>query len=85
MSRMKTCGHCHTANPTSARYCMQCGAALPERADAADAPMQRVPDYTVLVLSLLGSIALSLILVFVFKLPIFFLAGFLPLLWARRK
>ena len=36
-------------------------------------------------LSLLGSLLISLVLVFVFRLPVFFLAGFLPLFWLKRK
>jgi len=40
---------------------------------------------SVFAMTLIGSILLSLILVFVFGLPIFFIAGFLPLFWLNRN
>jgi hypothetical protein len=82
---MKRCERCQTINPGSARYCMQCGLMLPLREEPQEPEVQAKPNYNTFLLSVLGSLALSLILVYVFKLPIFFLAGFLPLLWPRKK
>lgn len=62
---------------------MQCGVPI------ADYPAQetelKAGGMSVFALSLAGSIAISLVLMLVFDIPIFFLAGFLPLLWLRRK
>ena len=81
---MKICRHCQTRNPDAAQYCMACGLALPEPEP------QRPREFNfaglnVFMLSVIGSIALSLVLIFVFRLPVFFLAAFLPLLWYRKK
>ncbi len=81
---MKICSQCQTRNPDTASYCMACGKELPE-------PMQQEPGefniagLNLFMLSVLGSIALSLLLIVVFRLPVFFLAAFLPLLWYRKK
>jgi len=82
---MKPCERCQTLNPVSARYCMQCGLSLPMRANMEEVEVEPKPAYNTLAISLLASICLSLILVYVFKLPIFFLAGFLPLLWPKKR
>ena len=80
---MKICSSCTTANPDAAHYCMRCGQALP---DAADAPAQpRRSGWSVLAMSVAGSLLVSFILIYVFRLPVFLLFGFLPLLWWRRK
>jgi hypothetical protein len=63
---------------------MQCGQALPEQQESVP-PDVRTGGMSLFVLSLLGSVLVSLVLVFVFGLPIFFLAGFLPLFWLNRK
>jgi hypothetical protein len=81
---MKRCDHCFSNNPDIARFCMQCGKALPEHEESVQ-PDVKPGGVSMFVLSLTGSVLVSLVLVFVFNLPIFFLAGFLPLLWVNRK
>ena len=76
---MKICSSCGASQPDEARYCMRCGRSLPE-------PMPHVGSrrhggWNLLALSLGASLLLSVVLMFVFHLPILFLAGFLPLLW----
>ena len=63
---------------------MQCGRPLPEHEETEGQPYVK-PGMSMFALSLLGSMLVSLVLVFVFGLPIFFLAGFLPLFWLNRK
>lgn len=63
---------------------MQCGRQLPV-IDEAQGETPAASGFSMFTLSLLGSLVITAILVFVFKLPIFFLAGFLPLLWWKRK
>lgn len=64
---------------------MQCGKLLPVTIDEPrdDKPMPG--GFSAFTLSIVASLGITLILVFVFRLPIFFLAGFLPLLWWKRK
>ena len=81
---MKPCIHCARINPADARFCMQCGHPLPEYDETPQA-QRKIGGLSVFALSILGSILLSLVLVFVFGLPVFFLAGFLPLVWLNRK
>ena len=64
---------------------MQCGLLLPQQSEEPSVQTSPAGRYNMFLLSIAGSIGLSLILVYVFKLPIFFLAGFLPLLWPKRK
>ena len=63
---------------------MQCGHALPED-ELPTEPRLNTGGIGLFALTLLGSIVISLVLVFVFGLPVFFLAGFLPLFWLNRK
>jgi hypothetical protein len=81
---MKMCSYCQTANPDSANYCMACGNEL-EAMEAESKPDFSFAGLNMFALSLIGSIALSLVLIFVFRIPVFFLAAFLPLLWAGSK
>jgi len=81
---MKRCSNCAAINPANARFCMQCGQPLQEIEQLPPAELKS-GGLSMFALSLLGSLLISLILVFVFHLPIFFLAGFLPLFWLRRK
>jgi predicted amidophosphoribosyltransferase len=80
---MTRCPVCANENPDTARYCMQCGRQLPSAAEPA--AETRAGGFSAFTLSILASVAITLVLVFVFKLPIFFLAGFLPLLWWKKK
>ncbi len=83
---MLLCPHCNTANPDAARYCMACGRLLPAPVDPPPGEGSRTTyGFGAFGLSILGSLLLSAILIFVFRLPIFFLFGFLPLLWWRRR
>lgn len=81
---MKICSYCQTQNPDSANYCMTCGNEL-DAMGAESKPEKSFAGLNVFVLSLVGSIVLSLVLIFVFRIPVFFLAAFLPLLWAGSK
>lgn len=81
---MKTCAHCQTSNPDTANFCMTCGIEL-DSSDVEAESTQFLSGINTFWLSLFGSIALSLLLIFVFRLPVFFLAAFLPLLWSSRK
>ena len=80
---MIPCPACRQANPDDARYCMRCGQAL-----EAAAPRQRPGlrfdrrGSRLFLMTVAGSLLLSFILIFVFRLPIFILAGFLPFLWS---
>lgn len=82
---MKTCTRCMATNPATASFCMQCGQLLPDEINAASGERQSTGGFGVFGLSLLASLALSLVLMYVFKLPVFLLFGFLPLLWSRRR
>lgn len=81
---MKICPQCKTENPDAASYCMACGRELgePEKPEPREFNFAGMNAF---MLSVIGSIALSLILIFVFRLPVFFLFAFLPLLWTRKK
>lgn len=81
---MKTCAHCQTSNPDTANFCMTCGNEL-DISDLKAESTQFLSGINPFLLSLIGSIALSLLLIFVFRLPVFFLAAFLPPLWAGKK
>jgi len=81
---MKACANCGTLNPDAARFCMRCGQALPEHLQPTD-EKPRAGGLGTFGLSIAGSLLLSFVLIYVFKLPIFLLFGFLPLLWWRRK
>jgi uncharacterized membrane protein YvbJ len=81
---MKRCAACSSLNPPDANFCTQCGRPLPADTETAERQL-KTGGFSVFALSIVGSIVLSLILVFVFGLPIFFLAGFLPLVWLNRK
>lgn len=81
---MKKCSYCQIANPDSANYCMACGNEL-DAMEAGSKPDFSFAGLNMFALSLIGSIALSLVRIFVFRIPVFFLAAFLPLLWAGSK
>ena len=81
---MKICSYCQTDNQDSANYCMACGNEL-DLIEAEPKPGFRFAGLNVFGLSIVGSIALSLVLIFIFRIPVFFLAAFLPLLWAGSK
>ena len=84
---MKTCQICSTPNPDPARYCMSCGSRLEEENDQPQSSGLRFSPggSQVFLLTLVGSLLLSFVLIAVFNLPIFVLGAFLPLLWTRRK
>jgi hypothetical protein len=82
---MTTCAYCNTRNPGTARFCMECGRPLPYPVDAPAAERPSGTGFGAFGLSILGSLLLSAVLMFVFRLPVFLLFGFLPLLWWRRK
>ena len=84
---MITCSRCGNPNPGTARFCMNCGQALPRpaAADTNDTRRSTIGGFSVFGLSIAASLLLSFVLMFVLKLPVFLLFGFLPLLWWRRK
>jgi hypothetical protein len=81
---MKRCDACASENPAAAKFCMQCGRALPDVMQT-EQPGEAAGGIGLFALSLAGSVLISVVLMFVFNIPIFFLAGFLPLLWLNRK
>lgn len=80
---MKRCNTCAALSPANARFCMQCGQAMQE-VEQPSFVQAGGRGWSTFALTMAGSVLISLILVFVFDLPIFFLAGFLPLFWFRR-
>lgn len=86
---MRYCENCRSENPDSASYCMYCGTLLPPPYEEEGAQGKGfLGSFNTLGMSLVASIALSLVLMYVFKLPIFILFGFLPLLmrgWNKKK
>lgn len=80
---MPVCQHCNTTNPPAARFCMRCGQPLEMPSEGENGEF-RIGGMSLFTLSIVGSIVLSLILMGVFRLPVFFLAAFLPLLWWGR-
>lgn len=82
---MITCSRCMAQNPAGARFCMACGQPLPLDADFQTETRQPAAGFGLFGLSLLGSLLISFVLMFVFKLPVLFLFGLLPLLWWKRK
>jgi hypothetical protein len=81
---MKICPYCQTNNPDLANYCMTCGKDL-ALSDPESKSGFGFAGLNIFALSLIGSVVLSLVLILVFRLPVFFLAAFLPLLWAGKK
>ena len=81
----RDCRLCSKANPHNAAFCMYCGNRLQD--NTADEIESTLPGkgLTAFGLSVAASLLISLVLVRVFGLPIFFLAGFLPLFWSRPK
>lgn len=84
---MKTCQHCDRRNPDAAIYCMACGRLLAQKPDPAPKDGIQPGGMSLFTLSILGSLVLSLILIFVFRLPIFILGAFLPFMfrWPRKR
>jgi len=75
------CQYCSGEIPANARFCPQCGANL------APPPLYGKPQssLTALGLSLLISLAVTILLSMVFHIPIFILGAFLPLFWRGRR
>lgn len=84
---MKICGNCEAGNPDSAQYCMQCGSVLPARGEEGEFidKTDAAKGISTFTFSIIASILLSLLLILVFRMPIFILAGLLPLFWLKRK
>jgi hypothetical protein len=82
---MRYCENCRSENPNNASYCMYCGTLLPPpHEEEGQSGSGLFGGFNSLGMSLAISLAISLVLMFVFKLPIFILFGFLPLLWAGK-
>lgn len=84
---MKRCEYCGTDNPPAALYCMRCGERLNEdkrEEEETDSAGFSWAGMNAFMLSVVGSIAVSLLLMLVFGMPVFLLAAFLPLLWKKR-
>ena len=81
------CPACRQANPDTARYCMSCGQRLEGRPPGERRPGLRFDwrGSRLFLLTLTGSLLLSFVLIVVFRLPIFILAGFLPFLWTYKR
>ncbi|MES2624694.1 MAG: zinc ribbon domain-containing protein [Pseudomonadota bacterium] len=82
---MNYCNACASANPPDANFCMKCGRPLQQEQEDIPPAKSRTGGLTTFALSIAGSVLLSFVLMFVFGLPVFILAGFLPLLWFNRK
>ena len=84
---MIACARCGEPNPDTARYCMNCGQGLspPRSTVDSEPPRRSAAGFGVFGLSLAASLLLSFVLMYVLKLPVFLLFGFLPLLWWRRR
>lgn len=84
---MMICPRCAHRNPDDARFCMNCGEPLgqPRGGVSEQAHRGTIGGFSAFGLSLAASLLLSFVLMYVLKLPIFLLFGFLPLLWWRRR
>lgn len=86
------CPNCSGETRETDRYCPNCGVTLSVKPDQpTEQPTEQpkvesspLSGFGVFGITLLGSLALTAILSWVFHFPIFILAGFLPLLWQRR-
>jgi hypothetical protein len=73
------CPYCSANTPHQANFCPTCGRPVSNQQFSGEPPTRQArPRLDIFLLSILGSIALTLILTTVFHLPIFFLGAFLP-------
>lgn len=79
------CPNCGASLPPGARYCPSCGEPVLQPEPEPLRQMKERPRFDVFFLTLLGSLALTFILVFVFHLPIFIFGAFLPFFWRRSR
>jgi hypothetical protein len=64
---------------------MNCGEPMLQKQDVSDDKPFTLAGINLFMLSILGSLALSMLLIFMFRLPVFILAAFLPLFWFRKN
>lgn len=88
---MKLCPVCGYTNPYDANYCSHCGYAYPPRVEPNSEPPaglrveeQPKPRYDIFMASLVLSLLLSFVLIYVFHLPVFIIGLFLPFFWQMR-
>jgi hypothetical protein len=85
---MMFCQSCGETLVEGSRFCHQCGQKAPVTERFSEPPppegLSAKPRLDWFLLTLLGSLGLTLILTLVFHLPIFILGAFLPFFWQVR-
>lgn len=79
------CPNCSGETRETDRYCAHCGQRLPQKLTEPNPESKLTGGWATLGLTLLGSLALTLLLSWLYHFPVFILAGFLPLLWRRKR
>ncbi len=79
------CPNCSGETRETDRYCPYCGQRLPQKLMEADPEPKPATDWATFAFTLLGSLALTLLLSWLLHFPVFILAGVLPLLWRRKR
>lgn len=81
------CQQCGETLIAGSRFCHHCGKEIQVMAEEEKLPQpatQAQPRLGVFLLTLAGSVGLTLILTLVFHMPIFILGAFLPFFWQRK-
>ena len=77
---MILCPRCNTPLPDEAQYCLKCGAGIKRKETVS--PSYR---WDIFALSILATVGLSAVLMWVFHLPVLIAGAFLPLIWVGRR
>ena len=78
---MKICETCQVNYPDSANYCANCGNMLIQVDQEESFSGNKTGRWNLFWLTLIGSLAISFVLIAVFQLPVFILGAILPLFW----
>lgn len=83
---MICCPHCQTSLPEQANFCYQCGMPLDRMPSRTFPSLENKAAFGLdsFAISIIASLALTGLLVFVFHLPIFIFGAFLPFFWRRK-
>lgn len=76
------CRYCGTALPENANFCPECGAPAGQPDIGG---LELKPRFDVFFWSILLTLGLTLVMVFVFGWPVLIFGAFLPLFWLRKK
>ena len=76
---MKTCTACNSRHTDQASYCMHCGMPLQSVPDGGSESNEATGSFQILLWSLVISLVISMVLFKAFHLPVFFIAGIIPL------